>query len=265
MTYDINHLRETQIEALDYIVEICEENKLSYWLHGGTLLGAIRHNGYIPWDDDLDIAMLRKDYDKFLKYVKENPSNDFFIQNYETEKNSSVIFTKVRKNNTSCIEKNSQFVDSHKGIFVDVFPMDFIDENNSLKYRVLAFMLRLLDSTRTGKIHKRKIRDLKDCLMFPVRLLPISVVNRLITKLLKIVGKTKQDYAASYFGSGIVKDKIRIDNVIPVKYHIFEGKNYAIPNNTDVVLKVKFGSDYMQLPKEEDRITHGFLSVTWND
>lgn len=100
MKYDIDKLHNSLVEILDYVVDICEKNDFSYCLLYGTALGAYRHKGFIPWDDDLDIGMPREDYTKFIKYLQDNPSPEFSLQNEDNENNWFLTFSKVRKNNT---------------------------------------------------------------------------------------------------------------------------------------------------------------------
>src|SRR5690554_4415622 len=120
----LKKLHNVQIEILNQIVKICNQNKLTYFLIGGTLLGAIRHKGFIPWDDDLDIAMPRKDYEKFLELCQGYLGDEYYLHCSKTDPKYWLPFAKVRKNNTIFEEKSIQTINSHKGIYVDIFPLD---------------------------------------------------------------------------------------------------------------------------------------------
>ena len=96
----LSQLHEVQIEILDEFVKICEKHQLSYSLVGGTLLGAIRHKGFIPWDDDIDVGLLREDYDKFIKIAKEELSDKYYLDCFEYNKDYYLPFAKIKKNNT---------------------------------------------------------------------------------------------------------------------------------------------------------------------
>ena len=121
----LRRLQLTEKEILDEIVRICEANQLSYYLIGGTLLGAVRHKGFIPWDDDLDIVMPRTDYDQFCKLcINGALREEYYLHSIETDPEYWLIFAKVRKNNTLFNEKNIACIEAPKGIYVDIFPLD---------------------------------------------------------------------------------------------------------------------------------------------
>ena len=120
-------LKVTQQNLLDLMITldgICRKENISYSLHGGTLLGAVRENGFIPWDDDMDIGMLRADYEKFLNVAKEKLNKKYFLQTWDTDEKFALPFAKIRLNGTKYIEHNSKNVDIHNGIYIDIFPYD---------------------------------------------------------------------------------------------------------------------------------------------
>ena len=119
---ELRKLQLTEIEVLDEIVRICKKHKLQYFLLAGTCLGAVRHSGFIPWDDDIDIGMPREDYEKFLNIALDELDEKYFLQYYKTDENYYLGFAKVRKNNTSFITKGFEKKKGHQGFFVDIFP-----------------------------------------------------------------------------------------------------------------------------------------------
>ena len=123
INYDANKLKKYETKILDKIVSICEENNITYYLAYGTLLGAVRHKGFIPWDDDIDIYMKPEEYYKFKKVMLKNPDKDYFYQSLETEKYYGLTFAKLRMNNTSVIEERIKEEKLHTGIYVDIFPL----------------------------------------------------------------------------------------------------------------------------------------------
>ena len=141
----LDKLHSVQIEILDEIVGICDKHNLTYFLIGGTLLGAVRHKGFIPWDDDLDIAMPREDYEKFLKIAKTELDKKYYLHDISIDKNYWQPFIKIRKNNTLFDEKMIDNIETHKGIFVDVFPFDNLKRDGILlkiKWSILKNLLR---------------------------------------------------------------------------------------------------------------------------
>ena len=136
------------------IVRLCDENNIPYFINGGTQLGAVRHKGFIPWDDDFDIGMRRADYEKFLKVCEEQlDHNKYFLQTEDTEKNYDFYFAKIQLKVTSIIEDFSKNVQIEHGIFVDIFPYDNIPDN----YPKYVISNDTLDFSQNGIIHQNII------------------------------------------------------------------------------------------------------------
>lgn len=119
----IKKVWETEQEILDVIDKICRDNNLRYSLAYGTLIGAVRHKGFIPWDDDIDLMMPREDYEKLLSVWESQAPKGYILQNSRTDPDFTQNFTKIRKDGTTFLQEESERTKNyHKGIFVDIFP-----------------------------------------------------------------------------------------------------------------------------------------------
>ena len=257
---------KVQTEILDEIVKICDKHGLRYYLIYGTLLGAVRHQGFIPWDDDLDITMPRKDYDVFLKVAQEELSSEYFLQDDDTQNGYWLNFAKVRKNNTLFIESSEKKMgeECHKGIFVDIFPLECIKDIDRSIQHIKAILIKAINETRylkkgilteSSMNYKKLDKILK------------NFSHKTLSKWYCFLNKQDEDkcenyvdwfanrsykksiYPKSYFGEGI---KMK-----------FMDKEYIAPKEYDLILTKEYG-DYMILPNAEDRVMHRTAEILFN-
>lgn len=127
--YVLETLQNTEYEILCAIDLFCKVNGIRYSLYGGTLIGAVRHQGFIPWDDDIDIVMLRDQYTKFCESWKANPISGYYLENYETDFYTQNTHTKIRKNGTVLLSDVEDESIGHHGIWIDIFVMDKVSED----------------------------------------------------------------------------------------------------------------------------------------
>ena len=247
---ELKELKEVEMEILDYFVSFCKKNNLKYYLIYGTLLGAVRHKGFIPWDDDIDVCMPPQDYQKFLQLFKSN--DKYFLQNVKTEKYYHTIFSKIRKNNTCMVEEEWQYLNIHKGINIDVFPMIPYPENRFDKFIFnIKIRLALLLVSKNNKPNSLKTKIIFNLL----KLIPRKVTNKTVQKIINSVLNYNKSFNNYIIASNVNLNfkKEWFDKDILVK---FEDRKYKIPVNYDEILKVCY-NDYMRLPKKEDRVGHG--------
>lgn len=257
--YDAKTLKkvhDVELEILDEFVKVCKKNKLRYFLVGGTLLGAVRHKGFIPWDDDIDVGMPRSDYDKFIKIAKEELDNNYFIESFENNNNYSLPFAKVMKKNTIFLESVKNNVNGGNGIFIDIFPFENIT-NNGLNYKIrYAFSYAIVDAV----FYKNKLRALNKT-MYPVLTLFFGMFSKKrLNKILHFIMTRSKDDNSKYLsvlgaGYGFRKELMLRKDVLPTKEIEFEGRKYNGMANNDAYLSSLYG-DYMKLPPVEKRTNH---------
>lgn len=269
MNYDLNRLHRTLIEILDFVVEICEQNDLQYCLLYGTALGAYRHKGFIPWDDDLDIGMPRADYEKFIQIMKCRPSTNFDLQNEWNEEKWFLTFSKIRKNGTCFIESIVDGLYKNNGIYIDIFPLDFVNKNNAniaIKRKYINYLKHTLKIQACPKLFLEKEGRLKYTvdrfLSFPSYFLNDKVLVRYVNNLMISKNKKNNDYCfvAQYDESSdaaIMEKEI----YFPLRKCSFEGKEYYVPGNIEEYLRRQYGNDFMELPPIEKRMTHKPIKV----
>ena len=257
---DIKELRQIQVDILSAVANYCERESLRYFLGYGTLIGAIRHHGYIPWDDDIDIIMPRPDYNRFLKDF--NSKYDWVKVTEKTISSKYELpFAKVYDSRTELIEgmykPNCQF-----GVYIDVFPIDGYKERwTVLKIRMLAKFL----NTKKAIIDNRRswIKTIV-ITIGKLFLLPFPV-SKIIDKMDRLA--TKYDYDSSEMVDSMFTPyclhemcpKEWLNNFIMAE---FEGQKYRIPECYDMYLKNIYG-DYMSLPPVDKQVAHHVFKAWW--
>lgn len=266
----LKKLHNAEIQILDEFVRICKKHNLKYFLYGGTLLGAVRHKGFIPWDDDIDIIMPREDYDKFGEIAQEELREKYFYQTNMIDKNYNLLFAKIRLNNTYVREEKFDGVDMHQGIFIDILPLDLFPKKSSLKQKILLEKFNVLNcACQTGKCLSDFI--LSRLLYRWYMLFPNRHLQKKRNKFIKKVGKVKDKNTelVCSFGSHYRPIKKRVllkewfeDVGLEME---FEGKMYSVPKGWNEYLIHLFGLDYMEIPPEEKRKSHfNFYDVNFN-
>lgn len=262
-TYDDDHtscknkLRQAQLvmlKILKVVDEICQKHKIKYWLDGGTALGAVRHQGFIPWDDDIDICMLRKEYDRFLQAAEKELPNNLFLQVFQNDLDYILYWSKIRDKNSTIIEPSYEKARFHKGIGIDIFPCDFFPNNRFItgleKNIAKAFRYR------TKNFHKNMgfLEELNCavskllCMIIPLNL------EKLIFRIFRHLFRKSE----SWIGYGIgtpFPGRYKKDTIFPLGHAIFEGALFPIPNKVEKYLRNLYG-DYERLPAFEDRKPH---------
>ena len=256
--YDMEVLHSRMLVIAEEVDRICREHGWRCSLYGGSVIGAVRHNGFIPWDHDIDMAMPRKDYDEFLKFMETHPNNLIFLSDYHTEKRYPNNWGKVRLNGTVFQERELLPIkELHNGVFIDLHPIDnIIPFLLPIQVRLSVFW-SCVGKFKSG-LDKRK--GLKSIAYRLFSVLPYSVINfakDITIKAFKHLN-TKYVYKVVHPNNGVYP--IERSTFEDLCEHEFEGKKFYIPKNYHEFLTKRYG-DYMQLPPEEDRIAHHFYRI----
>lgn len=251
-------IKSVELMILDELDRICTKYDIHYMISYGSLIGAIRHKGYIPWDDDLDLCMLRKDYIKFKEVCKKELDSKFFYQSHDTDPEYYYLFDKIRMNNTIFKESFVSKYNIHHGIYIDIFPIDYLPQNiidqniQFIKfhfYRTGVMTKYLMLEARTGK--KKYIFSILKLLysFFSLEYL----YNGAHKEACKYNDK-KCLKATNFFSPYHRKDTFDIDFYTNLTKHIFENRYVWIPQRYKEYLTKIYG-DYMKLPPLEERNT----------
>lgn len=255
MENTLRQLQLAQIEILTEIDALCRAKGIHYSLYAGTLLGAVRHKGFIPWDDDLDICMSRADYNKFLDSWKDTEHPGFLIQNKENAPDFSQSFTKIRKDHTAFWQSGEPNNKYHIGIFVDIFPIDrmpnrkigkFIFQGRCIIYQVLTREYLPINGSKLEKALTSVILSLVPKKRRPFRR------QQLMKKITARDTDTSLNTVAIEVLSTIKKPlpSDLMDEFVELE---FDGKQFMSIKKWDEYLTLKY-HDYMQLPPEKDRV-----------
>lgn len=250
--------QKTMLEILLEVHRICEKHHLTYWLEAGTLLGAIRHKGFIPWDDDMDISMPRKDYDRFLEILPEELDPEFFLQTRETDPGYTFPFAKIRKNSTLLIETGETGEEPyHHGIFLDVFPMVHYEHGWFVRWMQWSYLFRdKKKKYRKGSLKRALVTFYTNILMGIPSFISAKARNY-FARHKESIGNDRSEFL-SYDIDFTYPCLTRRTDILPVRYaeNVFEGHGFYLPADPHAVLVSQFGPNYMELPPEDQRKTH---------
>ena len=236
------YVRKQQLHILDTVVQICNRHGLSYWLDAGTLLGAVRHGGFIPWDDDIDIGLMRRDYEKLLKVLAEELPQDLVLQTISTDPKYGFMYAKVR-DRYSHIHGDIEY--GYNGIFIDLFPFDLASDSSRV-LKIQYMISQTIVGLRYAVTFRKRNLWLKKSLKF---LLDRNFIYIPVYKSLFLLNSLYAN--GEQIGNGLVCPwafyrSIRSKDVyFPTSEVTFEGKKYSAPHDVDRYLAALYGEDYM--------------------
>lgn len=264
-TIELQELKRIQLEVLDVIHGFCVEHNIHYSLGCGTMLGAVRHKGYIPWDDDIDIYLLRSEYNRLLKIFPTSIDN---VQVDSIERNPSwdKAYAKAYDDRTVCIEDSNCKV---VGVGIDIFPIDYVPSNDIQwkRYNKRRRIIKIISDLKPMKF-ANNMPLLKKMLLAVGKILLLPIPQRLLISWLNSYAqkfnKTEHEYVFESCQGLLLKNKFKasvFDQYIDVP---FEDRNYKIIAGYDEYLRCAYG-DYMQLPPENKRVSHHSFKAYWKN
>lgn len=267
---DLRELQLMELKIAKEVKRVCEELNIRYFLMAGSLLGAVRHKGFIPWDDDMDIGMLREDYERFLKYAVSIIGDEFYLQNWDIDPSYPFSFAKVRLNGTTVVEKMNMGVETHKGVFLDVFPFDNVPNRkcNRIRQAAWTYLLKKMLWIKKGYGKELKKQGLKLWLKYTVgRILSsCTTYEKLKRKYYSELTKYNGENSKYVFCSCLYSYKkscVRREYVENLGQYMFEDDFFNGPADYDGYLSHLYGH-YMELPPEEKRHTHEIQEFSIN-
>ena len=262
-TATLEQHQEVLYELLIEFDRICRKHNISYTIFAGTALGAVRHKGFIPWDDDADVVMLREDYDRFLTVAREELDERYFLQ-AEYSDHWPMSWSKLRKNNTTCLEKYfPKDPEIHQGIYIDIFPCD--NASDSYIVRKLQFFASRADIAKC--LYARGYETdstLKMVFMQLCKVIPAAPLRAFAQQR----GNRDSELVHGFFG-GTRTDK---KSIFPRQWFTecedmpFRDRMFKVSSHYDALLTMLYG-DYMKIPEEKDRAckVHALLVDTENN
>lgn len=266
--YNLKELQDKELEILLSIDRVCKQLNIEYILMYGTLLGAVRHKGFIPWDDDIDIAMTRENYDKFVSEAANYLPEHLQIQHYSHEKECPNIYVKVRDKNTTFLHKEHIDLDIVQGIFVDIFPIERLHKHkylNKLEF-VRKKIFNLINQSYDLAYVKSIKRKTSIVIGYFIHYVIVKGLLRNVKRCDFIRAEDQRrlrkhlkggEHTMITIDKNIVVDYSLFEDIIP---YSFEGHDLPGPKDYDTLLAAQYGQ-YMQIPPKEQQVTHKPLLV----
>lgn len=246
----LDEIKKLEIEMMEEVKRICEKHNIKYFLVGGSLLGAVRHKGFIPWDDDLDFGMLREDFDKFKKVAPAELNPRYTYQSYQTEPNSHYIFDKIRLKDTFFTTKFSDMFEIENGLFIDILIYDKTAKSPRLQKMhtdALRRWTRVLSIRWVNKPRKNVAYKFSKIALPFMRLLPVRFYHTVFNIMLKWYKNSSSTWAIDGVGQNIERGAFPIEWLEETIDAPFENTTFPIPKGYDEYLRHWYGNNYMEL------------------
>lgn len=258
----LNSIQKIELKNLQVFIDICNKLNLVYFVYGGTLLGTVRHKGFIPWDDDIDVALPRDSYDKFVENAQKLLPNGFFIQTPYNCPKSPYPYTKLRCRGTKYVEYTNRNLDIETGIYIDIYPVDRIPDNEKLRMKQFRKVRKwiLTYVFRQTPLYDKKIHGRFGFIK--------KIAKWIICNVTKIYSQSycmkKIDYYMKMYNNIETKRYAVLNSpnynniyekLYPLEEGMFEGFKVKVPGDYEKHLKKRYG-DYSKLPPQNKRYGH---------
>ena len=259
-TEELSAIQLLESEMLRMTVEICDRLGLKYYLLGGTLLGAVRHGGFIPWDDDIDIGMPRDDYEVFLSEAQKYYPDGYFVQHLGSEENLPISFCKIRNSNTAFMESTLRKIKINKGVFIDIFPLDRYPDAAEEREKINKFNLKsqsqIIKAYAPVGSWKQYAAKWRSILKHPF----ISYKKAARIRDERHKKQTAGNVIANYNGAWGIREYVPAEWYGEGEMLDFAGISCRVPKEYKKWLAQVYG-DYMKLPPEEKRTSHHHIDA----
>lgn len=258
----MNELQKIELELLKNFIEICKKLDLTYFLVCGTALGAVKYEGFIPWDDDVDVALPREDYRIFCEKAPKMLTEGVFLQTYETDDKYPCIFAKIRNSNTTYIEKTCAKISMNHGVYIDVFPLDGYPEDIKAQKRLEK--KKLIYKLQISSVYKSDCSLKVKILRKIFRILGIHKrTNIILSKYERLISAYPTETSKIWCNHGNWQGKLEYapkEQYGKGSLMKFEGLDVRVPERYDEYLTQKYG-DWRFDPPEKEQIGHHYYSI----
>lgn len=256
----IEEIHSIELEILKNFDKFCRCRNLKYSLSYGTLIGAIRHNGFIPWDDDLDVWMPRDDYNKLIEiYQKEENNGNYIIVNGKTNPRYYRAMSKLIDRRTILNEK--KFIDGKIGVFIDIWPLDGVPKNKLIKHLDNLIVIVMNKFLMARMMNAKYLRGYKKVAHYLFQWINPKKLVDIEDAFLNHVNSHEHEEVTCYT-TIYKKDVISCNDLFKNQEHVFEGEKFLIFSNYDCILKNIYGN-YMQMPAESERKIRHPANIFW--
>ena len=241
------------LEIVKYFDSFCKKNKIEYYLMGGSALGAVRHRGFIPWDDDFDVFMTFDNYSKFIEIAQEKLNKEKYYLQKENTTEWPLYFTKLRLNGTTFIEEDTQNRKMHKGFYIDIMCLNNVSNNRFLRY--LQYLSARILTIKSLYIRGYKTNNmLKKISLFIINKFLTNKGSELLISYVRSFNNKNTKYVGHFFGRAKYKNSFFKSKYLgKPKYLKFSNLILPVPKNVEKYLEIRYGTNFMEMPDDKTK------------